>query len=380
MSSWQHHQNQGKQFFAQRDYETSLTHFQKSFRIALQQVPRKEQAILLSNVIACRLKIGGKENILKSVEEAKDCIKLDDKRSKAYLRLASAYIALGEIELDPKKSYSNDACQALQNAIRLDPSNSKARSMLVKELRRDEAPNYGVQNDRAHTESSSRNGYNDQATRHVDAGANVDAPYADNFEMNPEDDIDETWGTRSNSSPMKWVYEKINILTRWYDNLSDNGKTCTKIGLGLVILYICLGGRFGFEYLGAGNKNTKSNPYRQTQGSYGDGNAYDRFYQNQPSRSQDYNTARRTNEYDYGSSTGTHTNGGSRRYSYDYDYQDWMVIVLLLAFVLGSLGHLNIPLHIIPMGLGMRRGIRIGRMGLGNMNTNFGGRRFRRRW
>ena len=56
------------------------------------------------------------------------CIALNPNWSKAHIRLASAYIAQGD--------HSNDACQALQRALSLDPSNKVARQMLVNELRR----------------------------------------------------------------------------------------------------------------------------------------------------------------------------------------------------------------------------------------------------
>merc|ERR1719469_528073 len=93
-------------------------------------VPSSEREILLSNIVACRLKIGGKDMAAAAVEDAKHCIRLNDKWAKGYVRLASSYIVLG--------GHSNDACNALQNAIRLDPTHSIARKMLVQQLRRDD--------------------------------------------------------------------------------------------------------------------------------------------------------------------------------------------------------------------------------------------------
>ena len=53
---------------------------------------------------------------------------MNERWAKGHVRLASAYIALG--------GHSNDACNALQRALQLDPRYPQAREMLVRELRR----------------------------------------------------------------------------------------------------------------------------------------------------------------------------------------------------------------------------------------------------
>ena len=131
---WQQHEANGRKSFRERNYSASLTHFEEASRLAAISGTPKDQSIMLSNTIACRLKLGDVENLYIALGEAKDCVSLNNKWPKAYMRLASVYIALGEH--DSRHGHSNDACQALQTVIRLDPSDSKARRILMAEMRR----------------------------------------------------------------------------------------------------------------------------------------------------------------------------------------------------------------------------------------------------
>ena len=49
------HKDDGKNYFRQENFQESLT----SYRAALLTAPETEKQILLSNIVACRLKIGG---------------------------------------------------------------------------------------------------------------------------------------------------------------------------------------------------------------------------------------------------------------------------------------------------------------------------------
>ena len=117
-SSWLQHKQQGRVSYESGQYEEALA----SYRAALNpeyECPAIEAQILRSNVVACRLKLGGVAQADAAVQDAKQCIALNPSWAKGHVRLASAYIALGG-------GHSNDACNALQTALRLDPSNQLA--------------------------------------------------------------------------------------------------------------------------------------------------------------------------------------------------------------------------------------------------------------
>lgn len=373
MSSWQYHERKGKQLYAQQDYTTSITHFREASRLAALIAPRKERSIILSNIVACRLKIGGIENLYASLEEAKECVSLNDKWSKAYMRLASVCIALGEH--DRRHGHSNDACQALQTAIRLDPSNSKARDLLMKEMRRGLSPG---------TRSNDQDGDGSVQDEHNSEDANA------SFARPPYDDVDATWENNNNGNRPVWIqqiHDKLHDFRAWFDNLSENGKTWTKVGLGLLILYICLGGRFGLENIVGGNKD--SNPYRQ--GSYGDGSAYERFYNNKSGRRGSESTSKR------GGNRDSYSYGDSHYHdSYEYDTykprksnrnrhhsEEYIMLLFLTTIAFFVFQSAGVPIQALPLGFGMRRGFRFGHMNAGPFNLAGVGvrmaRQFRRR-
>jgi tetratricopeptide (TPR) repeat protein len=119
---------------------------------------RLDQQILLSNTIACRLKLGGAPQAEAAVVTAKKCIAINRKWAKGHFRLAEAYLSLARsyedktestqdqfskstnTNADPKSASqkrlecSNKACDALQMVIQLDPGNQSARNLLTKEL------------------------------------------------------------------------------------------------------------------------------------------------------------------------------------------------------------------------------------------------------
>lgn len=67
-NKWMSHKQDGKNYFRQEKFEEALT----SYRAALLTAPdAAEKQILLSNIVACRLKIGGPAMSAAAVEEAK---------------------------------------------------------------------------------------------------------------------------------------------------------------------------------------------------------------------------------------------------------------------------------------------------------------------
>jgi|AntRauTorckE5430_2_1112549.scaffolds.fasta_scaffold19524_1 hypothetical protein len=374
MSSWQHHQERAKLFYSEKNYLEALKSYTEACNIAISHAPRKERSILLSNIVACRLQIGGSDNIALALNEAKECISLNGKWFKGHARLASVYIAMG--------NRSNDACQALQTAIRLDPSNSNARKLLMKELRRDHA--HSSHNGQARNTSPTTREGNETM-------GNAESSSTDPSEA--EEDIDDAGFLPANAqSWMQWIHEKLHETQSWYEDSNDNTKQLVKVGCFLLIVYIAFGGRFG---LGDSSSNRH--------GNYGDNNAYDRFHNKDMQR--DYNNpragSRRTYEHEYDNggynsyndakyttdsydhnsnsyrrSQSNHNSRNRRRNDYGMDYNVTALLSIVVILILRQVG---VPIHLAPvMGLGMRGlgfgGGRMGGFGAGRMGGFGAGR------
>ena len=76
--SWKTYKEEGRTHYQNANYEEALISFQKAIQQAENNgavvVPQVEHEILLSNSVACRLKIGGPEMDFVAVEEAKKVI------------------------------------------------------------------------------------------------------------------------------------------------------------------------------------------------------------------------------------------------------------------------------------------------------------------
>ena len=108
---WRGWKERGAQAYSRGEYAVAL----QAYSQALHQgdaVPIRDRQLLLSNMVACRLQLGGPAQGEAAVANAKQCIALNDLWAKGHLRLASAYIALGEqaSNNDNTTNYSNDAC------------------------------------------------------------------------------------------------------------------------------------------------------------------------------------------------------------------------------------------------------------------------------
>jgi len=222
-----------------------------------------------------------------AVEAAKKYVELNGHRAEAHVRLASAYIALG--------NHSNDACNCLQRALQLDPRNPLARDMLVRELRRDHRQNGNRHHDsnsrpldsatttttgsaprpsappQDREYSSSSAGRNDTSNSHPQPQQERPPPYQDNDNINDE----VSWQDRIQF----YVYR----AKLWYASQSEDVKTVLKVFLGLIVLYVAFGGRFGLEYV-FGSQDRHARNYNS--------NAYEEFYQSrqrQQQQQQSYN-------------------------------------------------------------------------------------------
>lgn len=275
---------QAKVSYQNGDYEEAL----KLYGAALSKMARgsskDERQLMLSNIVACRLNIGGPAQAEAAVENAKQCVALNDRWAKGHIRLAEAYIALGA-------GHSNDACNALQRAIQLDPRHPTARQMLIRELRRDHRSAASSQGERERTSEES----NTVAPSVADAPTGMDRSSNSNNSVPPSppaaarvfgvDDPPpqseaDSW---SFSSFFGYLEMQFTETIRWYNAQSEDKRTMIHVVLLLVFLYVAFGGRFGFEQ---GHRR----------GNYEMGIAYDQFYgrssssSSQPPRHTNYHS------------------------------------------------------------------------------------------
>jgi tetratricopeptide (TPR) repeat protein len=365
----------GSSHFQRGDYEAALNAYKQALRPDL-ECPSSEQQLLLSNIVACRLKIGGRAQAEAAVEAAKQCVALNESWAKGHIRLASAYIALGD--------HSNDACNALQRALQLDPRHPTARDMLVRELRRDRA-----NNGRAAAETSS-------------SPASPSAPPADlddhDYAPQREFQSQQRQTHQHNDDPynidddISWQDRAQFYLQRakfWYMNQSADVKAVLKVFFVLIVLYVAFGGRFGLEYFGS-----RSDRHLHPQS----GNAYDEFYQ-QRRTSHDYHSRDRYDPYagryhdPHDNSGSPHHHHGRRSHSWSFggDNASTLLILAGVAYLahrnginpFQALFFANMAMGGRGRGMGRNRGMFGGGYGRGGMMGGMGGFRHpggRPRW
>jgi tetratricopeptide (TPR) repeat protein len=127
---WQSLQDEGRQHFAKKEFREALESYQTAL---ISDPPRKDQAVLKCQMIACLLQLHDTKEALR---QAQACTKSHPDHSQAFVRLAEVYLQMHENET----GRSNDACNALQNALKLDPDNSYARQLLVHQLQGRDQP------------------------------------------------------------------------------------------------------------------------------------------------------------------------------------------------------------------------------------------------
>ena len=291
-TSWSGFKDLARRQYEQGNYEDAVTSYTAALNPEL-RCPASEQQILLSNLIACRLKIGGAAQARAALDNSKQCIALNPNWAKGHVRLASAYIALG--------GHSNDACNALQRALSLDPGNTTAREMLLRELRRDHA----------HASSSSRetlagesgaSAPNNTGASDRDYGATSSAQHNqnDHYRYNDNNDdavVDElTWSER--------LHFHVGRAMSYYQSQSDDVKTVFKIIVVLLVLYVGFGGRFG---LGGETRQL---------GNYGSNNVYDQYRRHGTTSSHHSDPQSNTHSASY-----PYNNNNQRRHSH-YHYDD----------------------------------------------------------
>jgi len=293
--SWVGWKERGKQAFIRCDYNVALQAYTK----AINQNPGPstlDQQILLSNMVACRLKLGGKTQAEAAVATAKKCIALNDKWPKGHVRLASAFIELN----GDGSTFSNDACNALQRALQLDPRNPTAREMLVRELRsrdhRHGNPSAPPQHMDSREYSSSPGGASANNTNRngtMNGYQNYDERNDNRHQQQQPQDQD--YNNIDESNNISWkerIQFNIQKVCGWYSVQSEDIKTLLKVFLSLILLYVAFGGRFGLEYLFNNDNNRDAN---SRSGSYRTDNVYEEFYRDRNQRNLQQN--RQQNNY-----------------------------------------------------------------------------------
>ena len=377
--SWLGWKQAGRAAYERGDYTQALSCYRTALRPEYECAVTADRQVLLSNIVACRLQLGGKAQAEAAVRDAQQCVDLNASWSKGHVRLASAYAALGK---------SNDACNALQTALRLDPGNRTAREMLVRELRRERvqgATTTNVDNNEdapppqnpSHVPPTEMPTPSSSSTNTTTPGASAQQQQGGVRRIDVDVDEGWTWQDR-----LRFYQTQV---TDWYASQSNEVRSLLKAGLVFLVIYVAFGGRFGFA---------SSNSSRPLHGNYDQGNAYDQYYQNRASSSSNNHAydhsypsssnSRRNDYYNnhddyYGNIGYSRRGGGSSYSSYGYSGSSWETSLPSIAMIAGiaylcHLAGIN-PLHALLMmnAMGGRRRHRFGGGGFG------GGFRRRRR-
>lgn len=392
-TSWAGYKDLARRHYERGDYEAALTAYTSALNPEL-RCPASEQQIILSNLVACRLKIGGPAQARAAIDNAKQCIALNPQWAKGHVRLASAYIALG--------GHSNDACNELQRALSIDPGNSTAREMLVRELRRDHSSAASAAAASASSSQSGANNSNNNRSDREGNGSSTNHNNNNNDFSHSDFDHDSppppSYSTTMDDSLtfMERLQFHVGRTQSWFMNQSEDVKTIFKIFLVVLLLYVGFGGRFGL----GGN-------HRQM-GNYGANNAYDQYrrygttessssyrhggdyygrddYQRRASSSSSSSSYHR-DDYYAGDNHYHHHNswqprGGGGGWSIGFGL-DPLSMLMLGGLVFGGYRMGINPFHAMlmmnMMGRGGRRGFRPWGGGIGGFGGGMRGMRYRR--
>lgn len=326
-TDWIGWKERGTQAFNRADYDVALQAYAQATHQGSNNTGPStlDRQILLSNMVACRLKLGGKAQAEAAVVTAKKCIALNDKWAKAHVRLGSAYIMLGGDE----STYSNDACNALQLALQLSGGNNPtARDMLVRELRsRDRRHNSSSNSSSSSTPSPSA------PPQHMDSQeySSPGSASADNSNRNgarrsgdqnqtqnqderhnQQQPQDHEYNNIDESNSISWrerIQFQIQRGTGWYSAQSEGIQTVLKMFLVLVVLYVAFGGRFGLDYIFNNNDDNS----RTSSGKYStDNSVYEEFYRDRNQRNQQQDDRHYRQDEDY-----SHQQNRNHRNNYD---------------------------------------------------------------
>ena len=252
--SWQHWKRVGDEHYQRGHFDDALQAYRRSLLDTT--ISSIDKSIVLSNMVACRLSLGGPAHARAAVQDAQQCVALNPTWGKAYWRLGSALSASGDD--------SNAACNALQTCLRLDPSCTAARKLLVQELKRETTSH----NSRANNDHDKMEPSDDTIRDRRPPPQNPS--YREESQQNQSTaEINNNTPRRQSQQPQSATTIDIDLeqelsvsdrvvlaASRTYQQLahayavqSETRKSLWKLGLVLVLLYVAFGGRFGLEYL-----------------------------------------------------------------------------------------------------------------------------------
>jgi tetratricopeptide (TPR) repeat protein len=288
--SWLGLKEAGKREYERANFAEALNLYRTALRTEYECVVTADRQVILSNIVACRIQLGGAAQAAAAVQDAKQCIDLNPNWPKGHVRLGSAYSALGQ---------SNDACNSLQTALRLDSGNQMARQMLLRELRRE------------------RTRPAENLTPPFDGDTHGPPPPPHNPDYTPprhsasrgvpeNDAVDDGWTLRD-----RLQFYRAEVID-WYRSQSEQVRSLTKVAIVFLTIYLAFGGRFGFEH--GGQSRTPRGP--SMQGNYGEGNAYEQYYQRRYASDRHESPYRNSNthssqDYSYNNRRGSATSYGS---------------------------------------------------------------------
>ena len=203
------------------------------------------------------------------------CVELDKNWSKGHVRLACAYIA---------NHQSNDACNSLQRAIQLDPTNSTmARQLLREQLlqRNTTTPSAPPMEDEVkpptpsappmeeetlptagfYTTNNNNNYASYTSSSYETSNQNNNADPSEDREEEPVPNNNNSWMETIQmrvSNTMTYLTMKLHDTYSYYQNLSPDGKTLVQVLIGFVLIYIAFGGRFGLTTSSSSKQYTSS--------------------------------------------------------------------------------------------------------------------------
>ena len=246
--SWRELKNEGRDHFNNERYEEALSCYRTA--LASNNCPQYDRQILLSNIVACRLHIGGTAQAEAALEDAHLCLAENPNWAKGHVRLASVYSALGR---------SNDACNALQRALQLDPSNQTARSMLTKELRRGTPSTTNSNNTSGGNATNTTQQQSTQQQPSAPPLPNEDPQHDSRTTTHRPDDVVPPPSSLDidDTSLTEMIKYQLSKLVHWYQCLNEDVKSLVTLFVALVALYVAFGGRFGLASSSSSSRRAK---------------------------------------------------------------------------------------------------------------------------
>ena len=116
--------------FEQEDYERALDLWTQA--LAADSASKDSHATrkkkILGSMVECRLKVGAAEQLQAALDDAHELLQMDSDDPNCRILLASVFLKM--------EHGSDKACKALEAALKLDPTNQTANTMLLREVRK----------------------------------------------------------------------------------------------------------------------------------------------------------------------------------------------------------------------------------------------------